>query len=361
MANISVFALITTFVTACLGSHALYKTYHKPSVHHGLDGWFVQVNSIAAIVHLSSALIIAWLSADAWQAPIYYEISVWERSNASEDCSATYPCTINTVLVEEGTLHVMYMVAAAGLVSGWCHLSIFSVTDIVSVISQIEHGVNWIQWFDYSISSSLMIVVIAVLCGLYNVYTLILLFFVQFGLMVTSAFIEQLFSVYYTTRIQTNRNFAYGLFMLSGLIYLVCVWVPIFIAYYRAVYYSMVTVPYWVGIIIWTIFGIFNGFPVIMINYQMCLRQRDQRRLNMWYQYLGYTALSLTAKIILMWMLYFGINSRSTLLDGNNSSADTWVPIAAVSSIVFGACIYLYERKKLLSIMTQHVEYLIDE
>lgn len=340
------YAIVFTLLTVLLGVYTTLTIWKEP-VYNKLTTAIIQINTLAAALHLSSALLILWISKDVWMAPIYVEITTWEY-NATNDTSCA-PCYIETTLHYRHTLNVMLLVVLAGITSGWMHLLSITLSPVTDLLRHIQSGKNYFRWIDYSVSASFMIIVIAVLCGIYNSYILLLMFFIQMSLLIYTILIEDDLAETYIKRKDGKRTRALWSLGFTALIYIICIWVPILVSFYRTVYYSPIETPYWVGIIVWVIFGIFCGFPVIMYKYLIWNKNGDVTT-NMFLQELAYICLSFTAKLSLMWMLYSGVHSREQLLS-EQSDANTVVPILAVVILLASVVLYIRMRRKLINIL----------
>ena len=287
------------------------------------DGQFklTVINTLAAILHLLSACVLAWLAFqddDAWQGPATATRSIWYRTGTEDaQCSPKDPCYIEFFTrVLPTKVPVATLAASFGLISGLGHGVVLLLNDdqLQTYVSEVYEGRNLFRWVDYAFSSSTMIVVIAIVTGVSEVYTLTSIAFGQALLMVLSYVIE--------VDLTTQGRFERGrtLFCIACVVYVCLVWTPIIGQFYDrttpeaqdATTGSGTLIgdpPTWVNAVIWGLFSIFSCFAVVMYVYLIMYAGKTTE----WYlrQELTYTALSLTAKTVLHWTLYMGISSRS--------------------------------------------------
>ena len=159
-------------------------------------------------------------------------------------------------------------------------------------VRDLKRGINIFRWYEYSLSSSLMIILIALLFGVYDIGALIAIFILNasmnwFGLMMEK--INQ-----YTDKTSWSP-FVFG--TIAGL----GPWVVI--AMHALGNADPAEVPGFVYAIIGSYFVFFNLFPINMIL--------QYKKVGKWSDYLygerGYIILSLVAKSVLAWLVYFGV------------------------------------------------------
>ena len=142
------------------------------------DNKIVRVHLGAGILHLLSALVIAWIVfaySPVWEGRLVWALYAWvpignyekfaglnQTSNAT-DCSDG--CIQTFYHQGAGNVPVALFAVLFGVASGGAHV-ISVLWDNDALITNIAKGSNTWRWIDYSISSSLMIAVVAVI-GMY--------------------------------------------------------------------------------------------------------------------------------------------------------------------------------------------------
>jgi len=176
--------------------------------------------------------------------------------------------------------------------SALAHFIIISPGANQVYVRDLKRGINIFRWYEYSLSSSLMIILIALLFGVYDIGALIAIFILNasmnwFGLMMEK--INQ-----YTDKTSWSP-FVFG--TIAGL----GPWVVI--AMHALGNADPAEVPGFVYAIIGSYFVFFNLFPINMIL--------QYKKVGKWSDYLygerGYIILSLVAKSVLAWLVFFGV------------------------------------------------------
>jgi hypothetical protein len=184
------------------------------------------------------------------------------------------------------------------LVAGFLFISALAHTIIATVryekyVAYLERGMNPYRWYEYSVSASLMIVVIGMLAGIWDLGTLTALF----GLVAIMNLSGLLMEQRNQTTAETDWT-PYYVGTIAGLI----PWIVIAITFVGTVTAAGGEFPEFVIYIYVSIFVFFNLFAINMI-----LQYRETWR---WSDYLfgekTYIALSLVAKSLLAWQVYFG-------------------------------------------------------
>lgn len=159
--------------------------------------------------------------------------------------------------------------------------------------ADLEKGINKFRWFEYAISSSIMIVLIATLFGIYDIASLILIFAVNASMNLFGLVMEQLNSG------RVKEKVSWGPFVWGSIAGL-APWAAILIYLFGTGNYDMV--PWFVWAIAGAYFAAFNTFPINMIL--------QYKQVGKWKDYLYgervYIILSLAAKTILAWLVFFG-------------------------------------------------------
>ncbi len=157
----------------------------------------------------------------------------------------------------------------------------------------LEKGINKFRWFEYALSSSIMIVLIATLFGVYDIASLILIFVVNASMNLFGLVMEQLNSG------KEKSNVDWGPFIWGSIAGL-APWIVIIT--YMVGFADLSQVPWFVWAIVGTYFVAFNTFPVNMVL--------QYKGVGKWKDYLygerTYIVLSLVAKTILAWLVFFG-------------------------------------------------------
>ncbi len=158
--------------------------------------------------------------------------------------------------------------------------------------ADLNSGINKFRWYEYALSSSLMIMLIAVLFGVYDIGALILIFGLNASMNLFGLLMEKMNQK--ATKVDWTP-FVYGSF--AGII----PWlVVILYAFGNA---NPASVPWFVYAIFGSYFVFFNLFPVNMIL--------QYKKVGKWHNYLYgervYIILSLVAKTVLAWLVFFGV------------------------------------------------------
>jgi len=156
----------------------------------------------------------------------------------------------------------------------------------------LKKGINVFRWYEYSLSSSLMIILIAMLFGVYDIGALIAIFILNASMNWFGLLMEKLNQ--YTDK-TVWAPFVFG--SIAG----IGPWIIIIMhALGNA---DPAEVPWFVYAIIGSYFVFFNLFPINMIL--------QYRKVGRWADYLygerGYIVLSLIAKSVLAWLVFFGV------------------------------------------------------
>ena len=186
------------------------------------------------------------------------------------------------------------LVAVFLLISAGAHALISIPNKLNSLYNaDLEKGINRFRWFEYAISSSVMIVLISTLFGIYDIASLILIFIVNASMNLFGLLMEQLNSK--DTGAKTN----WGPFVWGGIAG-IAPWIAILIYMFGTGNFSMV--PWFVWAIVIAYFVMFNTFPINMIL--------QYKKVGKWKNYIYgekvYIILSLVAKTLLAWLVFFG-------------------------------------------------------
>lgn len=171
-----------------------------------------------------------------------------------------------------------FLVAAPGI-NGW-------------YVRHLKKGVNYARWIEYSFSSSVMIVAIATLFGMYDIAGLLVLFALNAAMILFGWMME----LHNQTTLKTDWTaFTFG--SLAGIV----PWIAVGIYFVGSVT-SGENVPNFVYAIYISLFIFFNIFAVNMVL--------QYKKVGRWQDYLygerTYIVLSLVAKSLLAWQVFFG-------------------------------------------------------
>lgn len=159
-------------------------------------------------------------------------------------------------------------------------------------VKNLKRGANYARWVEYSLSSSIMIVAIATLLGIYDVAALMALFATNAAMILFGWMME----LHNQTTTKTNwTSFIFG--SIVGLV----PWIVILVYFVGAVEGESGPPDFVYGIFI-SLFVFFNIFAVNQfLQYKEVGRWRDYL-----YGERMYIVLSLVAKTLLAWQVYFG-------------------------------------------------------
>lgn len=328
-------------------------------------------NFIFGVIHVLSACVLAWLAQseeDVWEAPVYSLVSVWQNAT-NGTCSDSGACYVDPQVISARDLPIAIIAVLFGIISGYMHLFVAGY-DGDALQHYCETGSNPFRWADYMLSSSLMIIVIASLSGVLDVFLLPTLSVLQFYLMYGAYMAEKALSVGFLENDEVRQEEGIITFRISSVAYACGVWVPIIGAFYQSLHHAPNEVPEWINIMIWSLFGLFTSFAIVMWYYlihvssKMMNSEKSVKTRLMAKQELMYMFLSMAAKLTLHWVLFTGITSRSGVLFSDEASAlskqnyhttgkdngetTMRVTIAALASIVFSFGVYYYTRTQIL-------------
>ncbi|MEF8774651.1 MAG: heliorhodopsin HeR [Halobacteriales archaeon] len=234
-----------------------------------------------AVLHFVQAVLMVVL-ADAVRWPITrtrYEFDV-----ATE--------TIASVSVPWVEVQLPLLVAGFLLISAAAH-TVVATGRYESYVRYLERGMNPYRWYEYAVSASLMIVVIGILAGVWDLGTLVALFALVAVMNLSGLLMEQ--------RNQWTEETDWTPYYVGTLAGLVP-WIVIGITFVGSVTASAGEFPEFVIYIYVSIFVFFNLFALNMIlQYLEVWRWRDYL-----FGEKAYVLLSLVAKSLLAWQVYFG-------------------------------------------------------
>lgn len=182
------------------------------------------------------------------------------------------------------------------LISALAH-GLISIPEKTNAIynADLAKGINRFRWFEYAISSSIMIVLITILFGVTDIASILLIFFINAGMNLFGLVMEQLNSG------RDKDSLDWGPFWwgtITGLI----PWVVIILYITGTSADVLGEIPWFVWALVGTYFVAFNTFPVNMILQYL--------KIGKWKNYIYgervYIVLSLVAKTLLAWLVFFG-------------------------------------------------------
>jgi hypothetical protein len=265
---------------APVGEHSTAETSTPPTSaprYRRLRRW----NAVMAVLHFLQGALMVWLADDVrWPVTrTRYEFDV-----ATE--------TIAPVAVPWVDAPLPLLVAGFLFISALAHTVIATVR-YERYVGYLERGMNPYRWYEYAVSASLMIVVIGILAGVWDVGTLLALFGLVAVMNLCGLLMEQ--------RNEGAGPVEWAPYYVGSLAGLVP-WVVIAITFLGTVTAAGGEFPEFVIYIYVSIFVFFNLFALNMV-----LQYRETWR---WRDYLfgekTYVVLSLVAKSLLAWQVYFG-------------------------------------------------------
>jgi len=244
-------------------------------------------NLIMGLLHLIQAIIMFFLASSVIQTIAEFQPSITQNYLSFDTATQSLEPASRVIF----DLPFGILVGCFLLVSAIAHGII--VLNSKTYFSDLEKGINKFRWFEYAISSSIMIVLISTLFGIYDIASLVLIFLVNASMNFFGLVMEQL----NVGREKKNVNwgpFVWGSF--AG----IAPWIAILIYMLGSGNFSMV--PWFVWAIVGTYFVAFNTFPINMVL--------QYKGIGKWKDYLYgervYIVLSLVAKTVLAWLVFFG-------------------------------------------------------
>ena len=184
------------------------------------------------------------------------------------------------------------LVAAFLFMSALAHFLISAPGIYDWYVHNLKKGANYARWMEYAFSSSVMIVAIAMLFGMYDIATLLLIFTLN-AMMILFGWMMELHN-------QTTEKTDWTAFIFGSIAGIVP-WIAIGIYLIGSVT-SGEQVPNFVYAIYVSLFLFFNVFAVNMVL--------QYKKVGRWQDYIygekAYIVLSLVAKSLLAWQVFFG-------------------------------------------------------
>lgn len=189
-------------------------------------------------------------------------------------------------------VNLAYLVAAFFFMSAIAHILMATVLR-ASYEKNLKNHVNKIRWIEYSFSASTMMVAIAVLSGVYDLSSLLMIFMLTAIMNGTGLLMEV-----WNGKSKKVNWLSFILGSKAGIV----PWVVIGIYFWAANVYGSGQIPTFVYWIYGSLFLFFNCFAINMYL--------QYKRIGKWSDYLYgervYMILSLAAKSVLAWQVFFG-------------------------------------------------------
>jgi len=195
------------------------------------------------------------------------------------------------VMESIGTIELAYLAVAFLFISAIAHALIATVL-YDRYVAYLEQGMNPYRWYEYSISASIMIVLIAMLAGVWDLGTLIALFGLIAVMNLCGLVMER------HNRLTTETDWSsYIVGSIAGIVPWIVMAVTII-----GTFDSGGSPPDFVIIIYVSLFVLFNLFAInMLLQYLEVWKWQDYL-----YGERAYIILSLVAKSLLAWQVYFG-------------------------------------------------------
>lgn len=184
------------------------------------------------------------------------------------------------------------LVAVFLFLSAFFHFLIVSKKANKVYEENLKKHYNPFRWYEYALSSSLMICLIGMLFGIYDIGSLILLFTLNATM--------NLFGLLMEKMNLNKKKLDWTSFIFGSIAGFVCWVVLLMYAFGNS---NPSEVPWFVYAVFMSYFVFFNLFPVNMYL--------QYKKIGKWKNYLygerGYIILSLVAKSLLAWLVFFGV------------------------------------------------------
>lgn len=189
-------------------------------------------------------------------------------------------------------VNLAYLVAAFFFMSAFAHF-IIATRYRKTYEADLKKGINKARWIEYGISASTMMVAIALLTGVYDISSLGMIF----GLILVMNLMGLVMEIHNQTTKKTNW-LSYKIGCVAGII----PWLVIAVYVKGTIIYGDSRIPTFVYWIYASMFILFSTFAVNMYL--------QYKKTGKWADYLygerGYMILSLVAKSLLAWQIFFG-------------------------------------------------------
>jgi hypothetical protein len=237
-------------------------------------------NLIAGFLHLAQGIAIVAISRN-FAIPISGNYLAYDKATK----------TLNPASSILFHIQLPWLIAIFFFLSAFFHFMIATVYN-KRYISNLRLGINKARWIEYSLSASLMMIAIAMLVGVYDFTSLIMIFALA-GIMNLMGLVME---IHNQTTEKTNW-LSYYLGCLAGII----PWIVIAFYFWLSAHKGSAAPAfvYWIFV---SIFIFFSCFALNMIL--------QYKKVGPWKNYLYgervYIILSLVAKSLLAWQVFFG-------------------------------------------------------
>lgn len=244
-------------------------------------------NLIMGMLHLIQGVLMLFLATTVIQKIAEFQPNIVHYFlNYNLDTKSLELASKDLFVLPFGILVALFL-----LTSAVAHFVIVSKHD--KYVEGLKNGINKYRWYEYAISSSIMIVLIATLFGVRDIATLIIIFLANAGMNLFGLDMEMLNAGAEKKKVNW-RPFIYG--SVVG----IAPWIVILM--YMLGMGSFELVPWFVWAIVIAYFIAFNTFPINMVL--------QYKKVGKWKDYIYgeriYIILSLVAKTILAWLVFFG-------------------------------------------------------
>jgi hypothetical protein len=239
-----------------------------------------KLNLIAGFLHLSQGIAIIVISR-SFAIPVSGNYLSYDTATKS----------LNPASVTLFNIQLPWLIAIFFFLSAFFHFMIATVYS-KKYNSNLKLGINKARWIEYSISASVMMIAIAMLVGVYDLTSLLMIFALT-GIMNLMGLVME---VHNQTTEHTNW-LSYYIGCLAG----ITPWIVVAFYFWLGAHKGSAapTFVYWIFV---SIFIFFSCFAVNMIL--------QYKKVGPWKNYLYgervYIILSLVAKSLLAWQVFFG-------------------------------------------------------
>jgi hypothetical protein len=238
-------------------------------------------NAVMGVLHLAQFGLMLFLSND-FSLPI---TTLYLKFDPAATQLVQNPREIGELLIGPATALFL-------LLSALAHFSL-ATFGYNWYVRNLKQHINRARWYEYAFSASLMIVIIAMLSGMYDLPSLVLIFALN-AMMILFGYMMELHN-------QTTQRVNWTAFIF-GCIAGIVPWIAIAMYLVGANSSPDTDVPDFVYGIFFSLFVFFNTFAVNMYL--------QYRKVGRWKDYLfgerAYIVLSLVAKSLLAWQVFFG-------------------------------------------------------
>jgi hypothetical protein len=242
------------------------------------------IHIFLAFFHFAQGALTLLLSQDL---VVVLTTSFLQYNSATRDISP---------MVEEVMSAPVHLLAiGVVLVAGTYHSVVASPLLYKSYITKLEQRMNPYRWLEYSFTASLIVSIVGLLTGVFDIFLQISLFVLCAGMMIYAYMFEQL-----NVRRQYGEPVNWVPFW-SGLFLGSLPWAIIFSYYLSAVHDYQGWTSIWSSVV----FSIFLTYALSMLNMFFTVKNW-----TFWKDYVFsekiFLLLSVTAKTLLLWQIYFG-------------------------------------------------------